>query len=103
MRLKGVWADGPQTYLGDFIEGFPNLLMATGSLAGLGNDTRTAEYSVESVTGVIRFATERGLTRIEATADGVAEWTYHVLTLGEGQLMNKIGAWMTSVNRDVEG
>ena len=47
--------------------GFPNLLMAMGPHAGLSNYTRTAEYSVEWVTGVIRFATERGLTRIEAT------------------------------------
>ena len=103
MRLKDVWKDGPQTYLGVFVEGFPNLLMAMGPHAGLGNYTRTAEYSVEWVTGVIRFATERGLTRIEATADGVDEWTDHVLALGQGQLMNEIGSWMTGVNRNVEG
>ena len=103
MRLKEVWKDGPQTYLGVFVEGFPNMLMAMGPHAGLGNYTRTAEYSVEWVTGVIRFATERGLTRIEATAAGVAEWTDHVLALGQGQLMNEIGSWMTGVNRNVEG
>jgi cation diffusion facilitator CzcD-associated flavoprotein CzcO len=103
VRLKEVWQDGPQTYLGVLIEGFPNLLMAMGPHAGLGNYTRTAEYSVEWVTGLIRFATERGLTRIEATAEGVAEWTEHVLALGEGQLMNEIESWMTGVNRNVEG
>ena len=103
VRLKDVWQDGPQTYLGVFVEGFPNLLMAMGPHAGLGNYTRTAEYSVEWVTGMIRFATERGITRIEATATGVAEWTDHVLALGEGQLMNEIGSWMTGVNRNVEG
>jgi cation diffusion facilitator CzcD-associated flavoprotein CzcO len=101
--LKEVWKDGPQTYLGVFVEGFPNLLMAMGPHAGLGNYTRTAEYSVEWVTGVIEFALERGLTRMEATAAGVAEWTEHVLALGEGQLMNEIGSWMTGVNRNVEG
>ena len=74
-----------------------------GPHAGLGNYTRTAEYSVEWVTGVIRFATERGLTRIEATAEGVAEWTNYVLALGQGQLMNEIGSWMTGVNGNVEG
>ena len=103
VRLKGVWEDGPQTYLGVLVEGFPNMLMAMGPHAGLGNYTRTAEYSVEWVTGLIRFATERGLTRIEATAAGVQEWTDHVLALGEGQLMNEIGSWMTGVNRNVEG
>jgi cation diffusion facilitator CzcD-associated flavoprotein CzcO len=103
VRLKDLWRDGPQTYLGVFVEGFPNLLMAMGPHAGLGNYTRTAEYSVEWVTGVIQFATERGLTRIEATPAGVAEWTDHVLALGQGQLMNEIGSWMTGVNRNVEG
>ena len=103
VRLKDVWEDGPQTYLGVLIEGFPNLLMAMGPHAGLGNYTRTAEYSVEWVAGLIRFATERGLTRIEATAESVAEWTDHVLALGEGQLMNEIGSWMTGVNRNVDG
>ena len=102
-RLKDVWKDGPQTYLGVFVEGFPNLLMAMGPHAGLGNYTRAAEYSVEWVTGVIRFASERGLTRVEATAAAVAEWTDHVLALGQGQLMNEIGSWMTGVNRNVEG
>src|SRR3954467_13323036 len=101
VRLKDVWKDGPQTYLGVFVEGFPNLLMAMGPHAGLGNYTRTAEYSVEWVAGVIRFASERGLTRIEATAEGVDEWTDYVLALGQGQLMNEIGSWMTGVNRNV--
>jgi cation diffusion facilitator CzcD-associated flavoprotein CzcO len=103
VRLKEVWKDGPQTYLGVFIAGFPNLLMTMGPHAGLSNYTRTAEYSVEWVTGVIRFARERGLGRIEATPSAVNEWTDHVLALGQGQLMNEVGSWMTGVNRNVEG
>jgi len=55
------------------------------------------------VTGLVQFASERGLTRIEATSAGVDEWTDHVLALGEGQLMNEISSWMTGVNRNVEG
>src|SRR6202000_1372481 len=27
LRLKDKWADGPQTYLGVLVEGFPNMLM----------------------------------------------------------------------------
>ena len=103
VRLKDVWANGPQTYLGVFVEGFPNLLMTMGPHAGLGNYTRTAEYSVEWVTDVIQYAREHGLTRIEATAAGVGEWTDYVLALGQGQLMNEVGSWMTGVNRNVAG
>jgi cation diffusion facilitator CzcD-associated flavoprotein CzcO len=103
LRLKDVWANGPQTYLGVFVKGFPNMLMAMGPHAGLGNYTRTAEYSVDWVTGVVQYATQRGLTRIEATAAGMREWTDHVLALGQGQLMNEVGSWMSGVNSNVEG
>jgi hypothetical protein len=89
--------------LGVFVQGFPNLLMAMGPHAGLGNYTRCAEYSVEWVTGVIQYATQRGLTRVAATAEGVREWTDYVLGLGQGQLMNETGSWMTGVNRNLEG
>jgi hypothetical protein len=102
-RLKDKWKDGPQTYLGIMIEGFPNLLMVIGPHAGLGNFPRAAKYSVECVTGLVRFAGDRGVTRVEATAAGVVEWTEHVLSLGEGLLMNEIDSWMTGVNCNVEG
>ena len=103
VSLKDKWREGPQTYLGVLVEGFPNLLMVMGPHAGLGNFPRAAEYSVEWVTGLIRFAHERGVTRVEATEAGVAEWTEHVKALGEGLLMNEIDSWMTGVNRNVEG
>jgi cation diffusion facilitator CzcD-associated flavoprotein CzcO len=102
-RLNDKWKDGPQTYLGVLVEGFPNLLMVMGPHAGLGNFPRAAEYSVEWVTDLIRFARERGLTRVEATPDGVAKWTEHVLATGQGLLMNEIDSWMTGVNRNVDG
>ena len=103
LQLKELWKDGPQTYLGVLVEGFPNLMMVMGPHAGLGNFPRAAEYSVEWVTDLIRFAHERGLTRVEATPDGVAKWTEHVLATGQGLLMNEIDSWMTGVNRNVEG
>jgi len=103
VSLKAKWKDGPQTFLGVLVEGFPNLMMVMGPHAGLGNFPRAAQYSVDWVTGLIRFAEERGVTRVEATPAGVAEWTEHVLASGEGLLMNEIDSWMTGVNRNVEG
>jgi hypothetical protein len=55
------------------------------------------------VTGLVRFAHDRRVTRVETTAAGVVEWTEHVLSLGQGLLMNEIDSWMTGVNRNVEG
>jgi cation diffusion facilitator CzcD-associated flavoprotein CzcO len=103
VSLTNKWNAGPQTFLGILVEGFPNLLMVMGPHAGLGNFPRAAEYSVEWVTGLVRHAHERGVTRVEATAAGVADWTEHVLATGEGLLMNEIDSWMTGVNRNVAG
>ena len=102
-RLKDAWADGPQTYLGVLVEGFPNMLMAMGPHAGLGNFPRAAEYSVDWVTGLIRHARDHGLTRVEATPEGTARWTEHVKVMGQGLLANEVDSWMTGINRNVEG
>ena len=103
VRLKDVWHDGPQTYLGILVEGFPNMLMSMGPHSGLGNYTRTAEYSVEWIAGLIQYAGEQRLTRVAATDQSVKDWTDYVLDEGEGLLMNEIGSWMTGVNKNVEG
>jgi len=103
VSLKEKWRDGPQTYLGVLVEGFPNMLMVMGPHAALGNFPRAVEYNVDWVTDLIRHARERGVTRIEATASGVARWTDHVKATGEGLLFNEIDSWMTGVNRNVEG
>ncbi|MBH69200.1 MAG: cyclohexanone monooxygenase [Rhodospirillaceae bacterium] len=103
IKLKEVWRDGPQTYLGFLVKGFPNMFMAMGPHSGLGNYTRTAEYSVEWIAGLIEYAESQKLTRVAATSDGVRNWTEYVHGLGEGLLQNEIGSWMTGVNNNLEG
>jgi cation diffusion facilitator CzcD-associated flavoprotein CzcO len=101
--LKDKWKSGPQTYLGLMVDGFPNMMMLMGPHTALGNIPRSIEYSVDWVTGLIRFARENGLTRVEATAAGVASWTDHVKALGVGLLSNEVNSWMTGINSNVEG
>src|SRR5437868_2137187 len=45
VSLKEKWKDGPQTFLGILVDGFPTMLMVMGPHAGPGNFPRTAEYS----------------------------------------------------------
>jgi cation diffusion facilitator CzcD-associated flavoprotein CzcO len=103
MRLKDKWRMGPETYLGLMVHQFPNMLMLMGPHTALGNIPRSIEYSVDWVTGVIRFARDNGLTRLEATRAGVDAWTDHVKALGVGLLSNEVDSWMTGINRNVEG
>jgi cation diffusion facilitator CzcD-associated flavoprotein CzcO len=102
-RLKDKWKNGPQTYLGVMVDGFPNMMMLMGPHTALGNIPRSIEYNVDWVTGLIRFAREADLTRVEATATGVATWTDHVKALGVGLLSNEVNSWMTGYNTNVEG
>jgi cation diffusion facilitator CzcD-associated flavoprotein CzcO len=101
--LKEKWADGPQTFLGILVDGFPNFLMVMGPHAGLGNFPRAVEYTADWVTRLIRFARDRGLTRVEPTKAGSTAWTDHVLEASEGLLFTEVDSWMTGVNRNVEG
>jgi cation diffusion facilitator CzcD-associated flavoprotein CzcO len=103
VRLKDTWKSGPETYLGLMVLGFPNMIMVMGPHTALGNIPRSIEYSVDWVTGLIRFARDKGLTRLEATPEGVKDWTDHVKALGVGLLSNEVDSWMTGINRNVEG
>jgi cation diffusion facilitator CzcD-associated flavoprotein CzcO len=103
VSLREKWQNGPQTFLGILVDGFPNMLMVMGPHAGLGNFPRAAEYSADWATGLIRFARDRGLSRIEATAAGAAAWTDHVIASSEGLLFAEVDSWMTGINRNVEG
>ncbi|WP_298364704.1 NAD(P)/FAD-dependent oxidoreductase [uncultured Bradyrhizobium sp.] len=102
-RLKQKWTHGPETYLGLMVDGFPNMMMLMGPHTALGNIPRSIEYSVDWVTGLLRFAKANGLTFLDATPEGTADWTDHVKALGVGLLSNEVDSWMTGINRNVEG
>ncbi|MGY3591198.1 cation diffusion facilitator CzcD-associated flavoprotein CzcO [Bradyrhizobium sp. USDA 4341] len=102
-RLKEKWTHGPETYLGLMVDGFPNMMMLMGPHTALGNIPRSIEYSVDWVTGLLRFAKAKGLTFLDATPEGAAGWTDHVKALGVGLLSNEVDSWMTGINRNVEG
>jgi len=102
-RLIEKWKGGPQTYLGIMVHEFPNMLMLMGPHTALGNIPRSIEYSVDWVTGLMRFARDKNLTRLEATTAGVESWTDHVKALGVGLLSNEVNSWMTGINSNVEG
>ena len=103
IRLKDKWKSGPETYLGLMVHQFPNMMMLMGPHTALGNIPRSIEYSVDWVTGLVSYAHMHGLTRLEATPEGVASWTDHVKALGVGLLSNEVDSWMTGINRNVEG
>ncbi len=102
-RLRDRWKDGPETFMGVMVAGFPNMFMLMGPHTALGNIPRSIEYNVEWVTGILAWMRGRGLALAEPTAGAVAEWTAHVRAVGEGLLSNEISSWFTGVNTNVDG
>lgn len=78
VALKEYWADGPFTYLGVSVPGFPNLLIDSGPHGTFGNIPRSAEVQCDFVTGLINYARENGFDRIESDQQAAEEWTAHV-------------------------
>jgi cation diffusion facilitator CzcD-associated flavoprotein CzcO len=104
-RLFEKWKDGPETFLGMLVHGFPNLLMPTGpqSASSSTNFPRGIENGVNWCTGVMQYMWDRGHTRAEATREAEERWTAHVVKMYEIMLMRKAKSWFTGYNSNVPG
>jgi cation diffusion facilitator CzcD-associated flavoprotein CzcO len=103
--LKEKWADGPETYLGLQIAGFPNMLTLVGphNAATFCNIPRCIEQNVEWVTDLMRYMGEHNYSRIEASKKAEDDWTEHVYDSASQLLLLKADSWMTGINTNVAG
>ncbi len=76
LRFSDAWADGPQTYLGIAVSGFPNLFMITGpqSPSVLYNMPLAIEDHVDFAAAAITHMREHGYTSMEATTQAQDDW-----------------------------
>jgi cyclohexanone monooxygenase len=86
--LRDRWTDGPRTYLGLQVEGFPNLFTITGpgSPSVLSNVIVAIEQHVDWITDCLRHLDENGHTTIETTGGAVEAWVAHVNEVAEGTM-----------------
>lgn len=98
--LKQKWADGPRTYLGIAVAGFPNLFTITGpgSPSVFSNAIVSIEQHVEWITGCITYLRERRIERIEATAEAEDRWVAHVKEVADGTLYPMANSWYIGAN-----
>ena len=87
--LKEVWDAGPRTYLGLQVAGFPNLFTITGpgSPSVLCNMPVAIEQHVDWITDCIAYMRQRGLDRIEATAEAADQWVDRVNEAADATLL----------------
>jgi cyclohexanone monooxygenase len=98
--LRAKWADGPRTYLGLAVAGFPNLFMITGpgSPSVLSNMIVSIEQHVDWIADCIAHLRARRVARIEPTADAEEAWVAHVNEVGHATLYPKAESWYMGAN-----
>ena len=98
--LSSVWAQGPQTYLGLTVAGFPNLFMITGpgSPSVLSNMAVSIEQHVDWVVDRLAALREAGFTTMEATETAQAGWARHMADCSMITLHRLANTWYTGAN-----
>ncbi|MEH2503815.1 cation diffusion facilitator CzcD-associated flavoprotein CzcO/acetyl esterase/lipase [Bradyrhizobium sp. AZCC 1578] len=98
--LSDVWANGPQTYLGLTVSGFPNLFLITGpgSPSVLSNMAVSIEQHVDWVVDRLAAMREAGFTTIDATETAQAGWAQHMADCSTLTLHRLANTWYTGAN-----
>lgn len=98
--LADHWADGPRTYVGVAVHGFPNLFIVTGpqSPAALYNGPLAIEESVDWIADCVGYLRDHGLDRIEPTAEAEQAWIDKTLAIADQTLLPRTDSWYMGAN-----
>ena len=98
--LKDAWSEGPQTYLGLTVAGFPNLFTITGpgSPSVIGNVITNCEYHVDWIAECVTHMRRYGLATIEPDEEAQVAWGRHVAEVADRTLFPKANSWYLGVN-----
>ena len=98
--LTDVWTEGPRTYLGLAVSGFPNLFAITGpgSPSVLSNMIVSIEQHVDWIADCLDHMRAHGHETIEATASAQDRWVAHVNEIGHMTLYPRANSWYMGAN-----
>jgi cyclohexanone monooxygenase len=100
LSIRDKWEDGPHTYLGIMVAGFPNLFMITGPQSpGVKSQMILAcEQHVDWIADCLQYLRDRGLTRIEAERDAEDSWVQHNNEVADRTLYPLANSWYVGAN-----
>jgi cation diffusion facilitator CzcD-associated flavoprotein CzcO/acetyl esterase/lipase len=100
VKLADRWADGPKTYLGISVSGFPNLFTITGpqSAVALYNNPLAIEDHVDFAAAAIKRVLDSGATTIETNEDAERAWHTEVEGILNRTLLPKANSWYMGAN-----
>lgn len=98
--LADDWRDGPRTYLGLGVDGFPNLFIVSGpgAPAVLANMVLHAEAHVNWISDCIDYLDSHGCAAIEATPQAVDDWAAELSRRAEATLFTQANSWYLGAN-----
>jgi cyclohexanone monooxygenase len=98
--LRDLWAQGPRSYLGLQIAGFPNLFTITGpgSPSVLTNMLPSIEQHVNWIASCLDHLRARNATRIEASGPAQNDWMAHVQEAANASIKGTTGSWYLGAN-----
>jgi cyclohexanone monooxygenase len=100
VTLRDRWTDGPRSYLGLQVSGFPNMFTITGpgSPSVVSNVMVSIEQHVDFIAECLQHLQEHGVATIEADADAEAAWVDHVREAAEATLYPQAPSWFVGAN-----
>ena len=100
LTLKAAWAEGPKTYLGLAVAGFPNLFTVTGpgSPSVLTNVLTACEQHVDWIMDAITHVRSTNAATLEATAQAQEAWVAHVNDEADKTLFPRAASWYMGAN-----
>jgi len=104
-KLTDKWANGPETYMGMFVSGFPNLITLVGPQSGSysTNFPRAIETCVGWATDFLVDVRNKGKTRFEATAEAEQSWCDEATDAMSKLLLRKAKSWFNGFNSNIDG
>jgi cation diffusion facilitator CzcD-associated flavoprotein CzcO len=100
ISLAEKWSEGPRTYLGLAVAGFPNFFTITGPLSPsvLSNMVVSIEQHVDWITDLLATLRQRDAVEVEATATAEDYWVEHVADIGSRTLFPRAESWYLGAN-----
>ena len=101
--LAEKWAEGPTTYLGAMVAGFPNFFMIHGPMtpAAQAQMITTGEWQVNWVASIVDEMNRAGYTRIDVTEEAEMSWSTEIAQASEHTVHKLADSWYNAKN--IEG
>lgn len=100
IKLQDYWKEGPTSFLGLMMPGFPNFFTTAGANgpSALANLITINEHDVDWIAGAITHMDENGLANIEPKKEAEDRWMKIIHAFAARSLINKAKTWWNGSN-----